>query len=208
MKLQYLIFGIAFLAIVIFFVWTFIRKQDMQKSPKIEKKTSLTNDKAKVMEIQKSDIEQKKEIDDILYDLTQKYYPDYDDDSFNELDIVSQTFALIIDAEGQIQNGGIIQFIDNGTGNRFHETIDAAKRIKNDSLVAILTSVTSQYPKGKIPTDWNYRRDLWDKLCDKHENDKNWDRFWEEIDERYYENSKSIFQSLIDYLKSNAKLID
>ena len=208
MKQQYLIFGIVFLAIAIFFVWTFIRKQDMQKSPKIEKKTSLTNDKAKVMEIQKSDIEQKKEIDDILYDLTQKYYPDYDDDSFNELDIVSQTFALIIDADGQIQNGGIIQFIDNGTGNRFHETIDAARRIKNDSLVAILTSVTSQYPKGKIPTDWNYRRDLWDKLCDKHENDKNWDRFWEEIDNRYNENSKSIYQSLIDYMKSNAKLID
>ena len=208
MKLQYLIFGIAFLAIVIFFVWTFIRKQDLQKSNKLERKSSLTIDKAKVMEIHKSDIEQKNEIDDILYDLTQKYYPDYDDDSFNELDIVSQTFALIIDADGQIQNGGIIQFIDNGTGNRFHETIDAAKRIKNDSLVAILTSVTSQYPKGKIPTDWNYRRDLWDKLCDKHENDKNWDRFWEEIDERYYENSKSIYQSLIDYLKTNAKLID
>jgi hypothetical protein len=208
MKQQYLIFGIVFFTIVIFFAWTFIRKQDMPKSPKIDKKTSLKNDKAKVMEIQKSDIEQKKEIDDILYDLTQKYYPDYDDDSFNELDIVSQTFALVIDADGQIQNGGIIQFIDNGTGNRFHETIDAARRIKNDSLVAILTSVTSQYPKGKIPTDWNYRRDLWDKLCDKHENNKNWDRFWKEIDIRYYENSKSIYQSLIDYLKSNAKLID
>ncbi len=208
MKQQYLIFGIVFLAIVIFFAWTFIRKQDMLKSPKIDKKTSLKNDKAKVMEIQKSDIEQKNEIDDILYDLTQKYYPDYDDDSFNELDIVSQTFALIIDADGQIQNGGIIQFIDNGTGNRFHETIEAARRIKNDSLVAILTSVTSQYPKGKIPTDLNYRRDLWDKLCDKHENNKNWDKFWKEIDDRYYENSKSIYQSLIDYLKSNAKLID
>lgn len=208
MKQQYLIFGIAFLLIAIFFVWTFMRKQDQQKSQRLVINPSLTNDKSKIMEIRNTDIEESKEIDDILYNLIQKHYPDYDDKSFSKLDIAMQTFVLIVDADGQIQNGGIIQFIDNSTGNRFHETIDAAKRINNDSLVAILTNVTTQYPKGKIPKDWNYRRELWDELCDKHENDKNWDKFWEELDDSYYKNSRYIHQSLIDYLKNNSKLID
>ncbi|MDO5524216.1 MAG: hypothetical protein Q4G48_09265, partial [Bacteroidia bacterium] len=66
------------------------------------------------MKIKKSDIEQTNELNDLLYDLIEKYYPDYDDDSFDNLDVVTQTFALIIDADGQINNGGIIQFIDNG----------------------------------------------------------------------------------------------
>ena len=173
MKQQYLIFGILFLVVLLLSAWTFIRKQDSQKSQKLVKDTRSTNDNGKIMEIRKSDFEQTTEIKDILYNLTQKYYPVYDDKSFDELDIVTQTFVLIVDADGEIQNGGIVQFIDNGTGNRFHETIDAAKRINNDSLVSILTSVTTQYPKGRIPKDSNTRRAMWDKLCDKHENDKN-----------------------------------
>ncbi len=160
------------------------------------------------MIIKKHDIEQTKDLDDLLLDLIEKYYPNYDDDSFGNLDVVTQTFALIVDADGQINNGGIVQFIDNGTGNRFHETIDAAKRINNDGLVSILTQATTQYPNGQIPKDWDYRRQLWDELCDQHENDESWDSFWEKLDNWYYSNSKNIYQNLIDYLKSNASLVN
>ena len=120
------------------------------------------------MEIKKNDIEQPKDLNDLFSELIMKYYPDYDDDSFESLDIVSQTFALIIDADGQIMNGGIIQFIDNGTGNRFHETIDAAKRIDSEILVELLTRASKQFPNGQIPTDWEERRSLYDEFCDKY----------------------------------------
>lgn len=157
------------------------------------------------MEIKKNDIEQSNNIDDILCNLIEKYYPDYDDDNFDNLDLVTQTFVLIVNADGQINNGGVVQFIDNSTGNLFHETIDAARRINNDSLVSILTKATSQYPNGQIPKDWEHRRDLWDELCEQHEGDENWDNFWDELDHEYDDN---ICQNLIDYLKTNAKLID
>ena len=158
------------------------------------------------MEIKRNDIEQSNDVEDILYELTQKYYPDYD--NFEKLDIVSQTFVLIVDADGQINNGGIVQFIDNSTGNRFLETIDASKRIKSDSLLNILTRITIQFPNKQIPQDWNKRRIIWDKLCEQHENDDNWEKFWEKLDDSYYANSKEIYQNLIDYLKNNAKIIE
>ena len=120
------------------------------------------------MEIKKNDIEQPKDLNDLFSELAMKYYPHYDDDSFENLDIVSQTFALIIDADGQIHNGGIIQFIDNGTGNRFHETIDAAKRIDSEIFVELLTRASKQFPNGQIPTDWEERRSLYNELCDEY----------------------------------------
>lgn len=159
------------------------------------------------MEISKKDIEFN-DLNDLWGNLIENYYPDYDDDSFYSLDLITQTFALIVDVDGQINNGGIIQFIDNGTGNRFHETIDAAKRINSDGLVNILSRATTQYPDGQIPKEWNYRRDLWDQLCAKHEDDEKWENFWEELDNWYYNNSETIYQNMIDYLKYNAVLID
>jgi len=158
------------------------------------------------MIIKKHDIEQSKDLDDLLLDLIEKYYPNYDDDSYHNLDVVTQTFVLIIDADGQINNGGIIQFIDNGTGNRFHETIEAAKRINNAGLANTLTQATTQFPNGQIPKDWNYRRALWDELCEQHEEDEAWNNFWTKLDEWYYSNTNTIYQNLIDYLKTNATL--
>ncbi len=142
------------------------------------------------MQIKKHDIEQLKDLNDLLYDLIEKYYPAYDDDSFDNLDIVSQTFALIIDADGQINNGGIIQFIDNGTGNRFHETIDAARRIDSDILVEILTRASRQFPNGQVPTDWDERRNLYDELCEKFITYKTFDELSSEEKQIVLENRK------------------
>jgi hypothetical protein len=204
MKQQYIIFGILILTLALFYVWKGMKKE-VQLTPN---KLREENNKLGKMEIKRTDLEQTNDIADIYYDLTQKYYPDYDDENFEKLDLVTQTFVLIVNADGQINNGGVVQFIDNSTGNLFHETIDAAKRIKNDSLVSILTKATTQYPNGQIPKNWEYRRNLWDELCEVHENDESWDNLWEELDRSYYNNSKTIYQSLIEYLKTNAKLID
>jgi hypothetical protein len=192
------------------------------------------------MKIKKNDIEQSKDSNDLLFDLIEKYYPEYDDNSFDKLDLVSQTFVLIVNADGQINNGGIIQFIDNGTGNYFHETIDAAKRIQSEVLVNILTRTAAQFPNEQIPKDWDERRELIDKLNEQFcpsipfnelnedakkkflenydnsipleeiliELESEWGKAWEDLDGMYYENSISIYQSLIDYLKSNANLIN
>lgn len=142
------------------------------------------------MEIRKDDIENPKDTNKLLHDLIEKYYPDYDDDSFDNLDIVSQTFVLIIDADGQINNGGIVQFIDNGTGNRFQETIDAAKRINSGTFVELLTRAAEQFPDGQIPADWDERRDLFDELSEKHTTYKTFDELSSEDKQVVLENRK------------------
>lgn len=170
MKQLYLILGIVIviLTLALIYIWTKTRKQEKLTSKKNFTNIGRTRGNLKIMEIKRDDIEQLTDTNELLSDLIQKYYPDYDDDSFDKLDIVTQTFALIIDADGQINNGGIIQFIDNGTGNRFHETIDAAKRINSEIFVELLTRAAEQFPDGQIPKDWDERRNLYDELCEKY----------------------------------------
>ena len=171
MKQLYIILGIVIVTVAMLYFWTKTQKEANQTPEKV----NATNSKYEKMEIKRTDIEQTKDNEDILYDLIQKYYPDYDDENFDQLDEVTQTFALIIDADGQINNGGIIQFIDNGTGNRFHETIDAAKRINSEIFVELLTRSAEQFPNGQIPKDWDVRRNLYDELCEKYTTYKTFD---------------------------------
>jgi hypothetical protein len=159
-----------------------------------------------VLEFNKQDLFNASDVDDLLSDLIEKYYPDFDDSNFHQLDSVARTFVLIVNLDGQVQNGGLIQFIDNSTGNYFHETIEAAKKIGNEKLVEILTKITAQYPEKQIPKDWSERRDLWDVMCEDHENDAQWDKLWEDLDDQYYNNADLMNQQLIDYLKANAKI--
>lgn len=164
MKQLFIFFGFLILSAAFFYIWKKVKVQ----IPLSDLRNRPTNNKLKNMEIKGTDIEQTKNNEDILYDLIQKYYPEYDDEKFEELDIVAQTFVLIVDADGQINNGGIVQFIDNGSGNRFHETVDAAKRINSEILVGILTRAAKQFPNAKIPKNWDKRRDLFDELTDKY----------------------------------------
>ncbi|MGV3610463.1 MAG: DMP19 family protein [Fluviicola sp.] len=165
-----------------------------------------TNDIPITLEIDHQDLYPSDNLDDLLYNLIQKYYPDYDDYSFKNLDSVARTFVLIVNIDGQVQNGGLIQFIDNSTGDYFHETIESAKIIQNEKLVEILSKAATQYPNKQIPKDWDERRELWDSMCEKHENDKEWDHFWDELDKEYYDNANKMNEDLIDYLKKNAKI--
>jgi hypothetical protein len=203
MKQLFLIFCILILAVMYF--WFRAKKiHELNKSNK--SLTKETKDMAITLEISKKDLISSNDLDDLLFNLIKNYYPEFDDDNFENLDTVARTFVLIINIDGQVQNGGLIQFIDNSTGNYFHETIEAAKSIKNKKLVEILKKITSQYPNKQIPKDWGERRDLWDSLCEKHENDEEWDKFWDELDEEYYDNANTMNQELIEYLRVNAKL--
>lgn len=142
------------------------------------------------MEIKKKDFEQQIDLNHLLSVLIEKYYPEYDEYSFGELDVVTQTFILLADADGQINNGGIIQFIDNETGNRFHETFDAARRINSEICIALFTISAEQFPNGKVPKDWEERRSLYEQLCDENITYKTFDELSSEEKEIVLENRK------------------
>ena len=133
-------------------------------------------------------------------------YTDFEDESFEKLDKVSQVFSLLISMDGQIGNGGIVQFIDNGSGNYFHETIEATKSIRFIELTNLLNKATKYHPKNQITKDWEERRKIWDELCNKYENDLKFENHWEEIDNEYYEINSLFHEKLINYLKENAEI--
>ncbi len=194
------------------------------------------------MEIRKY-IFEKEDNNEIFSELMENYAVDYEEDDFDELDEVSKTFFLIAAMDGQIQNGGIIQFIDNGSGNYFHETQHAAALIKSTILVDILNRAANQFPNNQVLKDWDERREVYDELCEQYityrtfdeltaeeqktvlENrekfgdttpldecnyeDKNsWSETWDELDCIYYDHYNFIYESLFEYLKENATLID
>ncbi|MFN0031622.1 MAG: DUF4375 domain-containing protein, partial [Flavobacteriales bacterium] len=86
--------------------------------------------------------------------LLDTYLPMLDNTTVEEMDEVTQTLLLFGIMDGQINNGGVIQFIDNGSGNYFHETIEAAKRANIDELAAMLEKVANKFPNGQVPKDW------------------------------------------------------
>jgi Domain of unknown function (DUF4375) len=205
MKQLYILLGILILTIVAVYFWIKTNRYKATNAPIVSSEQKLKNTPI-VLEFDKDDLYSSRDLDDLLSTLIQKYYPDYDYESFLNLDSVARTFVLIVNLDGQVQNGGLIQFIDNSTGEYFHETIEAAKNIKNDKLVAILTKITTQYPVHQIPKDWDERRALWDSMCEHNENDETWDKFWDDLDHEYYDNANAMNKDLIEYLKANAKI--
>jgi hypothetical protein len=167
---------------------------------------NISKDRLISIEFEEKDFAQSEDVDTLLNHLIQKYFPDYDEDSFLFLDTVARNFVLILDMDGQVQNGGLVQFIDNGSGNYFHETIEAARDIKNDKLIEILTKILEHFPEARVPKDWDERRVLWDQLCDKQEDDENCSELWDALDKEYYNNAKQMNEDLITYLKQNAKM--
>lgn len=148
--------------------------------------------------------------------LVDNYSPDFDETNRLKMDEVSLTFSLLVGMHYQIMNGGLVQFIDNSTGNYYHETIEAARKINFSELVNILVKAAQQFPDNKVPKDWEYRRQLWDKMGEQHLTegdefdivDEEWDNFWEDLDKTYYANEKKLYQLTIDYLKHHSTLVD
>lgn len=145
-------------------------------------------------------------------EVCENYSPDFDETNRTDLDNIALTFSLLSVMHGQIQNGGIIQFIDNGSGNYFHETIEAAEKISDSILVEILTKAASVFPNATVPKDWDERRNVVDAIGDAHTADfvvdEEWEFFWQELDERYYSNQQLFYKKVVDYLRDHATLID
>jgi hypothetical protein len=204
---------------VVFVIFTlgFTEQGDADIKQKVNsiRNTDKCNIKSSKMKIKK-ELLNGTDYNEILYALVENCYPEYDDENFDQLDEVTQTFVLIVNMDGQVMNGGIVQFIDNGTGNYFHETVDALNRIKSNGLVKVLNKAAEQFPNSQVPTNWDLRRQIWDEIGDKHVTpgseydivDEEWEELWEDLDRSYYENSNVMYKDLIEYLKINALLIN
>lgn len=67
---------------------------------------------------------------------------------------------------GEVENGGIIQYLDNSSGDEFKLLKRAATIISCEVLVATLRKLESFFPNGKVPSDRGVRGDIIDELID------------------------------------------
>lgn len=105
-------------------------------------------------------------------------------------------YAEIMDS--QINNGGIIQFFDNSSGNYFSETCIALKEINAIEILEILDKFQNLFPNKNVPKNWGKRRKLMDRITDEID-----DAFFEELDEEYYNKSGLFKKYIVEYINKS-----
>ena len=68
---------------------------------------------------------------------------------------------------GEVENGGLIQYLDNATGDDFYRARDAAARIGSADVVALMDKVAAMFPGGVVPSDQGGRMSVTEALCEK-----------------------------------------
>jgi len=137
----------------------------------------------------------------------------YDSVEFNDINEVSdqpiRNLCYLFDMHFQIQNGGIIQFIDNSSGNNFNETLKSLEIINLPIHIDILQKVKSVFPNNYVTKNWEERRLIIDRINENNvpqiaEFDP--DIFWEKLDKIYYANSDSFYNSINTYVLNYANV--
>jgi len=121
-------------------------------------------------------------------------------------DLKIRTILYITDMHFQIMNGGVLQFVDNGTGNDFNQIMDSLKKLELLPQVGICKKIQSLFPDSTVPEDWEKRRDLIDIINDedsKPEFDP--ETFWNEVDDIYDENVDLLYKNVVDYVHEYSK---
>lgn len=109
--------------------------------------------------------------------------------------------------DGEVSNGGLIQFIENSSGDNFEETLKALNEIKATEYVKILESIKTLFPNGYLPKDTGERRKLIDELDSKKNQEELWkmEEIYEDYNKQYYNNIKNLEKHTIEYLKNKIK---
>ena len=135
------------------------------------------------------------------------YAREIDYDNIGNFKNPLKNLIYISNMHGQVLNGGVIQFVDNSTGDSFEETLKALKEIKATEYIEILEKVKSIFPKGIVPKDTEKRREvidnIWESLNEKEDEEMN--EMLEKLDEKYYDNQELLYKYIINYTKLNIK---
>ncbi len=135
------------------------------------------------------------------------YNREIDHNNIEKFENPLKNLIYISDMHYQVLNGGVIQFVDNSSGDYFEETLKALKEIKALEYIEILEKIKSIFPKGFIPKDNEKRRDvidsIWENLDEKE--DAKMNELIESLDNKYYDNQEVFYKYIIDYTKTSIK---
>lgn len=83
--------------------------------------------------------------------------------NIEKLSDAEKVFYMIYDLEGEVNNGGFMQFFDNSGGKFANETSAALRKIGADKTAVICDKAISALGV-KMPTDWEERRAMLDDV--------------------------------------------
>ena len=129
---------------------------------------------------------------DIISDEVYNRHIDYE--NIESFENPLKNLIYLLNMQGQVDNGGVTQFIDNATGDNFIETKIALKEIGMESYHDILLEIEKSFPNSIVPKNQEKRRDAIDNMSKTDE--KRW-----EIEEQY-ENYDNLFYEKEDEFKS------
>lgn len=142
---------------------------------------------------QMTDAEIFKEIEDAIFEV----WVDGEEDN---LDPQIMNLIYVCNMFNQIDNGGIISFVDNGSGAFFHETLEALEKIQIEIIPAILIEFRDLFTDGIVPKDMVERRDEMDLIL---ENLEDGDALFENWDNIIYANRGAFQKKVIKSLNVN-----
>lgn len=86
---------------------------------------------------------------------------------------------LIDDLEAAVNNGGFHQYFFNSAGSRAEQALLALEAIGANQMADILRSAIKLFPDERVPTDWNARQDILERIAPES------DEFYE-FDKAFY----------------------
>lgn len=142
----------------------------------------------------------------IVFDkIADKIYESVDYEDISDIsDPPIRTLCYILNMHFQIENGGVIQFIDNGSGNDFDETLRSLEEINASIQARILMDVESIFPNNIVSKNWEHRRSQIDRINENnvpHVANFDSEEFWEMLDEKYYANYDSLYGAINKYTR-------
>jgi hypothetical protein len=118
-------------------------------------------------------------------------------DNLELLTNAQQIFYFNQSLEREINNGGFNLFYLNHSGYFAHETVDSLKAIGAYLTAEIVINANNQFPKGKVPKDYDERQNVLSKIDDKS------NEIWDELDQKFYKYENDLNSLNIEYVKNN-----
>lgn len=104
-------------------------------------------------------------------------------------------FLLCVLFEGEIDNGGIYQFLSDSSGNMTKETVLALENIGEVEIARLLRDALQCFPNGTVPKDCDARNALMEQFDERAEEQFN------KFDQIIWEHS--VFQNCHKFLKAH-----
>ena len=108
----------------------------------------------------------------------------------------------VLNLFSQTQNGGFISFVDNGSGEYFHETQGALKSVGLKEIELVLEKIALNFPDKSVPKDMCERREIIDEI---HETKSISIEELDQWDESFYKNEYQYKMKVINYIRANTK---